>query len=259
MTAPETLTDNEIHAYIDGELDDDALIQVEVWLAAHPIDAAKVHAFQLQKRQMHRLYDFAGDEPVPERILDLIDDNRPSAWIPGWQRMAAGIVLLMAGAIGGWFGSGYAGKPESAGNQFVQRALNAHVVYAHDETRPVEVDGTDEAKLVTWLSGRLGHKLMTPNLKGAGFKFMGGRLVADKGDAAALFMYEDAKARRVSLYVRPAMSGGDTKFRFIAENGMVGFYWNNGPLTYALSGEMPRDDLLHLVQMVHDDLVSRAS
>jgi anti-sigma factor RsiW len=40
---------------------------------------------------------------------------------------------------------------------------------------------------------------------------------------------------------------------------MVAFYRTNGPLTYALSGEMPRDDLLHLAQMVHDDLVSRSS
>ena len=46
---------------------------------------------------------------------------------------------------------------------------------------------------------------------------------------------------------------------YVAEHGMVAFYWTNGPLTYALSGEMPRDDLLHLAQMVHDDLVSRSS
>ena len=52
------------------------------------------------------------------------------------------------------------------------------------------------------------------------------------------------------------MGGGNTKFRFIAEHGMVAFYRTNGPLTYALSGEMPRDDLLHLAQIVHDDLVS---
>jgi anti-sigma factor RsiW len=112
---------------------------------------------------------------------------------------------------------------------------------------------------LSWLSGRLGHKLMIPNLKGAGFKLMGGRLVADKGDPAALFMFEDGKARRVSLYVRPGMGGGNTKFRVIAEHGMVAFYWTNGQLTYALSGEMAQGDLLSLVQMVHDDLTSRSS
>jgi anti-sigma factor RsiW len=261
MTPQEQLSDADLHAYVDGELDDIALIEVEAWLAGHPIDAAKVHAYQLQKRQMHRLYDLdTGAATVPERTLALIDADRPTAWLPGWRRMAAGIVLLLAGGLGGWFGAGLGGgEVPSPGNQFVQRALGAHVVYAHDEIRPVEVSGGDETRLLNWLSGRLGHKLMIPNLKGAGFKLMGGRLVADKGDPAALFMFEDGKARRVSLYVRPGMGGGNTKIRFIAEHGMVAFYWTNGALTYALSGEMSQGDLLSLVQMVHEDLVSRSS
>jgi anti-sigma factor RsiW len=261
MTSPDTLSESELHAYVDGELDEPALIEVEAWLAGHPDDAAKVHAYQLQKRQMHRLYDgAAGAGGVPERTLALIDGDRPSAWLPGWRRLAAGIVLLLAGGLGGWFGAGLGGgDASSAGNLFVQRALGAHVVYARDENHAVEVSGGDETRLLSWLSGRLGHKLMIPNLKGAGFKLMGGRLVADKGDAAALFMFEDGKARRVSLYVRPGMGGGNTKFRFVAEHGMVAFYWTNGPLTYALSGEMSQGDLLSLVQMVHDDLTSRSS
>jgi anti-sigma factor RsiW len=184
---------------------------------------------------------------VPERSLALIGAGRPSAWLPGWRKLAAGIVLLLFGGLCGWWGAGLGTEAPTAGNQFVQRALNAQVVYAHGESRPVEFGGGEEIRLLNWLSGRLGHKLI------------GGRLVADKGDAAALFMFEVAKAGRVSLYVRPGMRGGNTKFRFIAEYGMVAFYRTNGPLTYALSGEMPRDDLLHLAQMVHDDLVSRSS
>lgn len=259
MTAPENISDSDLHAYVDGELDEAALTEVEAWLAEHPDYAAKVHAYALQKRQLHRLYDHAAEAPVPDHVLALIEADRPSAWQPGWRRLAAAIVLLLFGGLGGWWGASFTGETPNAGSQFVQRALGAHVVYAHDDNRPVEVGGGDETRLVNWLSGRLGHKLMIPNLKGAGFKLMGGRLVADKGDAAGLIMYEDAKGRRISLYVRPGMRGGDAKFRFIAEQEMVAFYWTNGPLTYALTGEMPRDDLLSLVRMVHDDLVSRSS
>ena len=52
-------------------------------------------------------------------------------------------------------------------------------------------------------------------------------------------------------------AGGDTAFRFIAEHGMVAFYWTDGPLSYVLTGEMPRGDLLHLAEMVYEDLEAK--
>ncbi|MEK9677106.1 MAG: anti-sigma factor [Rhodospirillaceae bacterium] len=155
--------------------------------------------------------------------------------------MAAGIALLVIGGATGWGVTQYstgttAQAPE---NQFVRRALNAHVVYAHDANRPVELRSTEQKRLINWLSDRLDHKLMTPDLAGKGFHLIGGRLVNDQSMRAALFMYEDKFDKRVSLYVRPGMVGGNTKFRFIAEHGTVAFYWTNGPLTYALTGEIP--------------------
>lgn len=265
MTSPETPTqrpsDSELHAYVDGELDQADTIALEGWLAAHPEDAAKLHSFKLQKIQMHQLYDDNLEAELPAGIEDLFARTEPTRWMPGWRQMAAGIVLLVLGGLSGWGVTQYGVTPEvqSDGSTFVRRALNAHVVYAHDADRPVEVRGNDQVRLISWLSERLGHKLMTPDLAGKGFELIGGRLVNDKGSPAALFMYEDPKKRRVTLYVRPGMAGGNTKFRFIAEHGMVAFYWTNGPLTYALTGELHRDDLLKLVQMVHDDISSHSS
>ena len=108
--------------------------------------------------------------------------------------------------------------------------------------------------MMRWLSGRLGHKLRRPDLMGAGFHLIGGRLVNDDGTPAALFMYEDDRGRRVTLYCRSGINAGNTAFRFIAEHGMVAFYWTDGPLSYALTGEMPRGEVLKLAQMVYDDI-----
>jgi len=262
----QTLTqpsDSDLHAYVDGELDQASVLDIELWLATHPDDAAKVHTYQLQKIQLHQLYDHELHAPLPDGIEDMILNEPSEPWLTGWRQMAAGVVLLVMGGLGGW-GFTQAGgdtstsapavQAASASTTFVQRALNAHVVFAHDSDRPVEVAASDQTRLISWLSSRIGHKLMTPDLEGKGFSLIGGRLVADKGDPAALFMYEDKNSQRVSLYVRPGMENSNTKFRFIAESGMVAFYWTNGPLTYALSGEMHRDDLLMLATMVHDDI-----
>ena len=51
MNEAEHLSDMDINAYVDGELDAQELAQIEVWLADHPLDAARVHAYKLQKLQ----------------------------------------------------------------------------------------------------------------------------------------------------------------------------------------------------------------
>lgn len=263
MTTQETgmtqLTDSDLHAYIDGELDMDTLLEVEQWLATHPEDAARVHTYKLQKVQMHQFYDSELTAPLPESVEDLLAGRPSDNWYSGWRQMAAGIALFVIGGASGWGYFSMDPMDQQVGGKFARQAMNAHVVYAHDTARPVEVSAMYRKDLVSWLSGRLGHKLMIPNIAGAGFKLIGGRQVNDEGSPAALLMYEDGRARRVTLYVRSGATFSDTKFRFIAEHGMVAFYWTNGPLSYALSGEMPRGDLLDLANMVFKDIELKSS
>lgn len=254
MSDDTIITDQDLHAYVDGELDPATLREVEVWLVGHPDDAVKVHLYRLQKLHLHELYDDALEASVPESVEAALSSNPPASWWPGWQKMAAGLVLLVVGGLGGWGVGLLPGETQTAETNFVRRALNAHVVYAHDTARPVEVGINQQTHLMSWLSGRLGHPLRTPDIQGAGFKLIGGRLVADQDTPAAMFMYEDQRDQRVTLYVRTGPHSTDTAFRFIAEHGMVAFYWTDGPLAYVLTGEMPRRDLLELALMVQKDL-----
>jgi anti-sigma factor RsiW len=129
------------------------------------------------------------------------------------------------------------------------------VVYTPERRHPVEVwADKEEAHLVQWLSRRLGHTVNPPPLSQAGFRLVGGRLVADDGGPAAQYMYEDARNRRVTLYVRRASDEGKTAFRFAEDRKVAAFYWIDGPLAYALIGGMPRDELLALARAVHRGL-----
>jgi anti-sigma factor RsiW len=208
---------------------------------------------------MHQLYDEGLEATIPENVLELLEDSPKTSWVPGWRRMAAGIALFVLGGVSGWGYFTMDPMEKIAGGQFVRQALNAHVVYAHDKVRPVEISAMYRKDMVSWLSDRLGHKLMIPNIAGAGFNLIGGRQVTDQSSPAALLMYEDKRGRRITLYVRSGATFSDTKFRFIAEKDMVAFYWTNGPLSYALSGEMPRGDLLDLANMVFKDISSKSS
>ena len=67
-------------------------------------------------------------------------------------------------------------------------------------------------------------------------------------------MYEDSGGNRLTIYVRTAEDGEDTAFRFVEDRGLSAFYWVDAPLSYALTGKMPRDELLTLARAVYDEL-----
>ncbi|MDP2785399.1 MAG: hypothetical protein Q8O38_12520 [Sulfurimicrobium sp.] len=66
---------------------------------------------------------------------------------------------------------------------------------------------------------------------------------------------QDARGQRLTLYVRTdAREQRETAFRF-AQEGKVGvFYWLDGQLGYALSGEMERRQLLRVAEVVYHGL-----
>lgn len=256
MTTPKSIGEVDLHAYVDGELDEHRRAEVETWLADHPEDAARVRAFQDQKAALHALYDGVLSEPLPARIESALS-RRPKVGAPLWTRVAAGLLLFLAGGLGGWGLHGQKAERMAAEDGFVRQAVGAHVVYAAEVRHPVEVGADEEAHLVAWLSKRLGASVKAPRLNTVGFHLVGGRLLPDGGAPAAQFMYEDTGGRRLTLYVRTDRRDGDTAFRFVSDRGVSAFYWIDGPLAYALIGAVPRDDLLPLARIVYEDLQAR--
>jgi anti-sigma factor RsiW len=255
MTERRSIGDLELCAYLDGELEGAARAEIESWLTAHPDDAARIATWRRHKDALAQLSAEVLNEAVPASLLRAAKGRRPVARY--WQRAAAAILLVIAGAAGGWLGHG-ALRPAAmttATADFIRNALGAHVVFAPEVRHPVEVwANKDEAHLVQWLSKRLGYECKPPPLNELGFRLVGGRLIADAGDPAAQYMYQDAGGRRITLYIRRSADRGTTAFRFADEGKLSAFYWIDGPLAYAIVGEMPRDDLLKLARVVYDEL-----
>src|SRR4051795_12421176 len=92
-------TEDELHAYLDGELPEDRRESVEAWLAVHPDDMARVAAWRAQIEAIRSHFGPAADEPVPPRFdLDrLMSNDRP--W-KAWIATAATIAFLVGGAGG---------------------------------------------------------------------------------------------------------------------------------------------------------------
>ena len=247
------IEEHELHAYVDDALSPERRATVEAYLAAHPEAARRVEAYQEQNALLRATLDPILSEPVPA-TLSIRPLRARATSVYRYGSMAASLVL--AGAIG-WFARGPAPMaPVEFGVALAQRAAAAHLVYAPEVQHPVEVSARQEEHLVQWLSKRLRTPVHAPRLVDAGFQLVGGRLLPDADtNPAAQFMYENAEGRRLTLYVATNRDGPrETAFRYNEENGVHTFYWIEGALGYALTGEIERPQLLRVAEAVYRDL-----
>ena len=243
------VTEHELHAYVDNRLEPAERRAVEDHLAAHTEDAARVQGYREQNAALRAAFDPVLSEPVPER-LRRIDTSRRSA------RIAVAAGWLVVGVAVGWFAHALVGtRGGPAPLSLAKQAAIAHAVYSPEIRHPVEVGAAEQEHLVNWLSKRLGAKLRVPLLTAEGFDLVGGRLLPGPGGAVAQFMYQDAKGKRLTLYVsRIEGVQRDTAFRFSQEEKVAVFYWIDGTLGYALSGDLAKPQLLDVATTVYKQL-----
>lgn len=243
------ISEHELHAYADERLDPVRREAVEAWLNDHPEMRQAVAEWRIQNERLHRAFDPALDEAMPARLAGAA---RPSFRIP--LSLAAAVAWLTVGGVLGYALRGEA-PPPSPSASLPRQAAVAHAVYSPEVRHPVEVGAGEEAHLVAWLSKRLGAELKPPRLSAQGFDLVGGRLLPGEAGPVAQFMYQDARGQRLTLYVRhDAQESGETAFRYARENGIGVFYWLDGRLGYALSGEMEKPELLHVATAVYQQL-----
>ena len=254
MSSPAGITETDLHAFVDGELDIDTRAVVQDWLDEHPDDAARVRDWQQQMTQLHEAFDGVLDEAVPASLSGTLARPRPSKVLRTWMSTAAAVCVFALGISVGWFLRAEL-VPDDARN-LVDRAVSAHVVYVGERRHAVEVWAKEEDHLVKWLSNRLKHPIKAPNLVEIGFRLVGGRLVADGGTPAAQFMYENAQGHRVTLYVRRSRQDDDTSFRFIEHGGASAYYWIGGSLAFAVVGEMERRELVKIARLIFSSMGS---
>jgi anti-sigma factor RsiW len=249
MTRP-VVTEEELHAYVEGVLPAARAAEVEAYLASRPDETARVSAYRQQIVALHREFDAIVNEPLPYRL------QLPRRhWARSLLRYAAVVAWFALGGAAGWQLHAYTTDKQTDAASWPRRAAIAHVVYSPEVRHPVEVGADQEAHLVAWLSKRLGAPLKVPYLGNQGYQLVGGRLLPGERGPVAQFMYQEGKGRRLTLYVRVnSDKSGETAFRFAHEHGVGVFYWLDGKLGYALSGDVEKNELLSVATAVHRQL-----
>ncbi len=282
-------SDESLSAWLDGELNGDALAQVERWLEQHPQDAERVHAWRADRDALRAQFQSQvqapmasdlqawvlgrGPKPVSKRAAPVAHPRSAAANAPGWGSWrtwqvaaAAAGVFIAGGVVGGaWVAQHDRVVAQTAPSvasplAWTQRATAAHVVYAPEVRHPVEVsvnqgDATEqraqEEHLARWLTKRLATPVKLFDLRSFGFELVGGRLLPDGGNPGAQLMYQNPAGQRVTVYLRKPEGPGTTAFRFERDGELSMFYWVDGVAGYALVGPLPRERLLALAESIY--------
>jgi anti-sigma factor RsiW len=250
---PPIVTDDQLSAWVDGELAPEARAAVEAWLLTHPEDAARAEAWRRDRDALRAVFAGPTAEPVPPALSALVWRR---AAPPRWAMAAAAAGLLLLGGVAGgvavdrWHREQAVHLAAGAPQGWVQRAAYAHSVYVPEPRHAVEVKAQEE-HLARWLTRRIEVPVKLFDLRALGFELVGGRLLPDGPGKSAQLMYQDAAGARVTVYLRKPEQGADAAFRYERQGELGMFYWVEEGAGYALVGPLPRERLLALAEAIY--------
>ena len=249
------ITEEDLHAFVDGQLDGQRSETVRTYLAAHPEKAETVTAYSADRQALRDAFRHVAESPIPPALdVRRIVEARRRRDVTPWRLPLAASIALAMGLGGGWLIRGAALPPQNGVAALAREAADNYRVYAYDANRPVEIAATGEATLVRWLSNRLQRPVVAPSLDKAGFRLIGGRLVTTPHGPAAMFLYDGAQGQRLAVMIRPMAVDKQTRMSEHGDDGLGDVSWAEKGMGYSLVGPASARDLHPLADEVRREL-----
>jgi anti-sigma factor RsiW len=239
------ITEDDLHAHVDGALDAGRRYEVEIYLAGHPEVAARIADYARHREDLRAALAPIAEEPVPPELglNHLIEARRArfrfgSSSFSSWRGAAAAMIMLGVGGVGGWGMHGtMTAEPAQGGIlSLASEAMDSYKVFGQDKLHPVEIKASDSDQLLGWISARLQRPVKLPDLSAAGYRFMGGRLVATPHGPAGMFLYDDDQGTRLAVVMRPMEIDQNTGMSEHSTGAIGGVTWADKGIGYSLVG-----------------------
>ena len=252
-TRRDDITENDLHAYADGQLDATRRAEVEAWLETNPQAAADIAAWRAQNEAIRDVFGEAPRDAAADEAMIAGLSRRPARRARRFGIAAGFVLAFLAGGGAGALATASLEQREATRIAEILPAASKtnYLVYASEVRHPVEVGADEEAHLVGWLGKRLGRELTAPDMTAKGYHLVGGRLVPFAEKAGAMLMYENDGGDRVTVLIGTNPSHAGTGFQFAENDGVSTFFWTDGSFGYAMSGAVGREALLGLAHIVY--------
>jgi anti-sigma factor RsiW len=252
--------EEELQAWVDGRLSRERAEAVEAYLRSQPGERLRLSEYADQNQTLRAAF-VEGAPALPERLrVSRLIARRHERRFRLLNRIAAAIVFLMIGGIGGWnareITNSFGWATATEGRLLTADAVAAHSTFAPEVRHPVEVPAAQQAHLHQWLSNRLGRPLIIPDLSGVGLQLTGGRVLPSEGGPAAQLMYEEPNGDRLTIYVRVGLSGETRLYRATEKLGT--FLWIDEGFGCVIVGRADRNFLARVADSVYEQILPDA-
>ncbi|MFC2253978.1 anti-sigma factor [Labrys portucalensis] len=238
------ISEDDLHAYIDGALDEARRAEIASYLEAHPEIAARFGSYADDRSGLRSAFAAIAEEPIPTRLnLAHMIDRQRRPRISGLWAAAAAVLLLAVGGSGGWLLREMTSIPQEGVGALAREASANFSAYASDNVRPVEIRADKATELADWAAERMGRKPALPDLSKAGYRLMGGRVVSTPHGPALMLMYDDDRGGRLVMLTRPMAVDQDKAMAAHTEGKVDGWSWASRGMGYSLVGTMPAEAL----------------
>jgi anti-sigma factor RsiW len=252
------IAEEELHAYVDNQLDPERLPAIQRYLQEQPEVAQRVAAYSAQREALRTAFAAVAAEPIPPRLdlEGLIQQRLVRRRGVSWALAASVLLAFILGGAGGWLL--HSGMVLSTDNiaLLTQEAVANHVVYAADRRRPTELGAEQRDDLARWVSNRLNHRVAPPDLAADGYRYMGGRLAATPDGPAGQFMYDDAQGVRLTVFVLPMGTADSAPIQPVNVAQMDGCAWIDKGVGYVVVGKLPAAELKRIAEQVRRQFAS---
>lgn len=230
----------ELHSYVDGTLDDDAMARIEDHLSRHPETATKVRDFLRQKAEINafaqsvELGDASGAFAALERQLARRLKRR--ALLP-WRRIAATAVLLTTG----WLGH-MVYVPLVHGPSFADDVVQAHMLTSFE---PGESNALSPERAAA-LFAQIGEMQYLPDLSRYGYEPIGAQLMPSDAGAMLHVTYRSDSGTVVSYFLLHDEQEAEVPRHILHRNGVTLAYWQHDHSRYAVAALMADEQITEL-------------
>ncbi len=238
MTGFEPLAEEDIHAFIDGELDPARARAFADRIAADPALAEKVAAYRADKALIAAHYGPLIDRPVPlamHRALVSVERKQPLRLNFARLAMAASVLIAVAAAFG------Y--RVLLPGGDVIDTA-----VAAHSGAVAGQAVAADAAKI----SETLGLTLKLPDLAKAGYTLADVSVVPGARGKAVKIAYRSVSGEPFTLYLEN--SSGREQFEITRRGDVLVCLWQDDVLSTVMVGKMPAAEMLRVASLAYNGL-----
>ena len=237
----------KLDRYVDSELSDGELTEVEAHLRACPTCASDA----LSRLQLKRMNQAVGRRfsPRPEfrqKIEQSVSAAKGPRWARGWvpiYAVAAALVLMLISAT--------VLLQRSHSEQALSELADLHVSTLAS-SNPVDVVSSDRHTVKPWFQGKLPFTFNLPEVQNSRFKLIGGRLAYFQQSPGAQLLFQVRK-HQISVFIfqnraeLSRLNSGSSLRRKLAFSSET---WAEGGLRYFVVGDASPSDVHDLCELL---------